>query len=168
MKTSIIVRVSLALLVLPVSGAGAQQGPVADSIRHQAERFIGALASRDIDQFVNLFTNDPDFIYIDAGNVYPDRATLRARGAGFFRSLKTFSATWDPSKIVVTGPEGGAFTGVMKVTAADTTGRIIWPNGKIWTLVYQRRGGQWLIVQAHEANVPAPRAAPATPATPRP
>jgi uncharacterized protein (TIGR02246 family) len=148
----------LALVLLPAPAASAQQSAVADSIRGQAERFIGALASRDIDQFVSLFTADPDFIYVDGGRIYPDRAALRAAGAGFFRSLRTFSATWNPAKVVVTGPEGGAFTGVMQVQAADTTGRVIWPNGKIWTLVYARRGGAWWIVQAHEATVPAPRA----------
>ncbi|MSR06227.1 MAG: hypothetical protein EXR93_04030 [Gemmatimonadetes bacterium] len=158
MNASTIARLSLALLALPAHHASAQQA-VADSIRYQAERFIGALASRDIDQFVSLFMPDPDFIYVDAGRIYPDRAALRAAGAGFFGRIKTFKATWNPVKIVVTGPDAGAFTGVMQVTGADTTGAVIWPNGKIWTLVYQRRGGQWWIVQAHEANVPPPRAA---------
>jgi len=148
----------LALLVtLAALPARAQQGPVADSIRHQADLFIAALASRDIDQFVSLFTTDADFIYVDGGNIYPDRPALRNAGAGFFRSLKTFSATWNPTKLLVLGPDAGAFTGVMRVQAADTTGRVIWPNGKIWSLVYQRRGGRWQIIQAHEATVPAPR-----------
>jgi uncharacterized protein (TIGR02246 family) len=163
-----VAALALALLVLPARPASGQQLAVADSIRHQAERFIGALASRDIDQFVALFTPDPDFIYVDGGRIYPDRAALRAAGAGFFGSLKTFNATWNPTKLVVTGPDGGAFTGVMRVQAADTTGRMIWPNGKIWTLVYQRRNGTWWIVQAHEATVPPPRNTPAAAPAPAP
>ena len=143
------------------SPVSALQSAVADSISRQAELFIGALASRDIDRFVNLFTADPDFIYVDAGRIYPDRPALRAAGAGFFGRIKTFSAKWDPGKVVVLGPDAGAFTGVMKVQGADTTGAAIWLNGKIWTLVYQRRGGRWQIVQAHEANVPPPRPTPA-------
>ena len=148
------------LLVLPLllgPSAAAQQTAVADSIRHQADRFVAAIASKDIDQFVALFTSDPDFIYVDAGNIYPDPPALRKAGAGFFSRIKTFNATWDPTKIVVLGPDGGAFTGVLKVEGTDVSGKSIWPLGKIWTLVYQRRGGKWQIIQAHEANIPAPR-----------
>ncbi|MBI4521858.1 MAG: nuclear transport factor 2 family protein [Gemmatimonadetes bacterium] len=154
-----IAGVVISLVAFPSRSAGAQQSAVADSIRRQADRFIAAIASRDIDQFVSLFTTDPDFIYVDAGNIYPDPPALRKAGAGFFGRIKTFNAKWDPAKVVVLGPDGGAFTGVMKVEAADTTGKAIWPLGKIWTLVYQRRGGKWQIVQAHEANVPPPRPA---------
>ena len=135
----------------------AQQNAVADSIRRHADRFIAALAAHDIDQFVALFAGEPDFIYVDGGRIYPDRAALRKAGAGFVGSIKTFNAKWDPTKILVLGPDAGVFTGVMTIQGADTTGKVIWPNGKIWTLAYQRRQGQWKIVQAHEATVPAPR-----------
>ena len=143
------------LLVVSVQPVQAQSA-VVDTVRQQAERFIGALAAHDIDQFVGLFAGEPDFIYVDGGRIYPDRAALRNAGARFVGSIKTFNAKWDPTRIVVLGPDAAAFTGVMQVQAADTTGRVIWPTGKIWTLVYQRRGGRWLIVQAHEATVPAP------------
>ena len=153
---------TLALVLALPSAALAQRSSVTDSIRKQADQFITAIASRDIDKFVGLFTADSDFIYVDAGRIYPDRPALRAAGAGFFKRIKTFSGTWNPAKVLVLGPTGGVFTGQMQVQAADTSGAPIWPLGKIWTLAYQRRGGHWLIVQAHEANVPAPR--PPTPA----
>jgi uncharacterized protein (TIGR02246 family) len=143
----------LALSVRPVEA----QSALGDTVRQQAERFIAALAAHDIDQFVGLFAGEPDFIYVDGGRIYLDRAALRNAGARFVGSIKTFNAKWDPTKILVLGPDGAVFTGVMQVQAADTTGKVIWPNGKIWTLVYQRRGGRWLIVQAQEATVPAPR-----------
>ena len=145
-----------AVLMMP-QFAAAQHKAVADSVRKQADLFVAAIASRDIDQFVRLFTADPDFIYVDAGRIYPDRPALRAAGAGFFKRIKTFSGTWSPAKVIVLGPDGAAFTGQLHVQATDTAGATIWPLGKIWTLIYQRRGGRWQIIQAHEANVPAPR-----------
>jgi uncharacterized protein (TIGR02246 family) len=151
------VLVSMGMLAYFPRPASAQQAAVADEIKKQADRFIASFAAHDIDQFVNLFTNDADFWYIDGGNNYPDRAALRKAATPFFGSIKNFSATWSTSKTLILGPEGGVFTGIMKIQAADTTGRAIWPIGKVWTLAYQRRGGQWLIVQAHEATVPPPR-----------
>ena len=46
----------------------------------------------------------------------------------------------------------GAFTGVFRAEMADTAGKPLWTDGKIWTFVYQRRAGRWQIVQAHEVN----------------
>jgi uncharacterized protein (TIGR02246 family) len=158
MRSRTLVALAFCVAILP-SPAASQQGAVADSIRHHADRFIAALAAHDIDAFVALFAPEPDFIYVDGGRIYPDRAALRKAGAGFVGSIRTFNAKWDPAKIVVFGPDAGSFTGVMTIQGADSAGRVIWPNGKIWTLVYQRRGGQWKIVQAHEATVPAPRPA---------
>jgi uncharacterized protein (TIGR02246 family) len=149
----------LSLVTLLPQSAQAQQSAVADSIRKNADRFIAALAAHDIDQFVSLFAPEPDFIYVDGGRIYPDRAALRKAGAGFVGSIKTFNAKWDPTKILVMGPDAGIFTGVMTIQGADSTGKVIWPNGKIWTLAYQRRQGKWMIVQAHEATVPPPRPA---------
>jgi uncharacterized protein (TIGR02246 family) len=147
----------VSLLAMP-SRAASQQSATADSIRAGAQRFIAALASRDIDQFVALFASEPDFIYVDGGRIYPDRAALKSAGSGFFKGIKTFNASWDPTKVLVLSPDAGVFTGVMKVQAENMSGNAIWPNGKIWTLAYQRRGGKWMIVQAHEATVPAPKA----------
>ncbi len=148
----------LLALVLASTPLHAQQAEVATAIRGEADKFIAAIASADIDKFCALFTEDADFIYVDAGRIYPDRPALRAAGAGFFRRIKTFNATWDSVKVIVQGPDGGTFTGKLRVqSATDTAGVAIWPNGKIWTLAYQRRGGRWQIIQANEANVPAPR-----------
>src|SRR5438045_2122797 len=84
------------VLALP-SAALAQRSSVAASIRKQADLFVAAIASRDIDQFVNLFTRDSDFIYVDAGRIYPDRPALRSAGAGFFKRIKNFNGKWDPA-----------------------------------------------------------------------
>ena len=58
--------------------------------------------------------------------------------------------------MVVLGPDGAAFTGVFNAHVVDTAGTPQWTNGKIWTFVYQRRGGTWTIVQSHESNGRAP------------
>src|ERR1041384_5156575 len=122
----------LALVLALPSAASAQRSSVADSIRKQADLFVGALVSRDFDQFVSLFTTDSDFVYVDAGRIYPDRPALRAAGAGFFKRIKTFSGTWNPAHVLVLGADGGVFTGQLHVVATDTAGAAIWPLGKIW------------------------------------
>src|SRR6185295_13242145 len=122
-KRGIVTAVLVSLVMLAPRPASAQQAAVADEIKKQADRFIATFVAHDIDQFVNLFTNDADFWYIDGGNNYPDRAALKKAATGFFGSIKNFSATWTTSKTLVLGPEGGAFTGIMKIQAADTTGK---------------------------------------------
>lgn len=144
-------------LALPLRPAVAQQQATVDTIRWEAAKFIQAIASKDIDRFVALFAPEPDFIYVDGGRIYPDRAALRNAGSGFFSRIASFDATWTETKILTIGTDAAVFTGVMKIQGTTSAGQPIWPNGKIWTLAYQRRAGHWMIVQAHEATVPPPR-----------
>jgi len=125
---------------------------VADTIRMEADRVIAALASRQVDSLAELFTHDPDFVYVDNGRIYPDNAALKAAATPFFGRLGRAAGRWDPAHVLVLAPDAGAFTGVFRAEMADTAGAPLWTDGKIWTFVYQRRGGRWEIIQAHEVN----------------
>ncbi|MDX2057914.1 MAG: nuclear transport factor 2 family protein [Gemmatimonadales bacterium] len=129
-----------------------QRAAVRDTIRAEADRVIAALASRQVDSLADLFTRDPDFVYVDNGRIYPDNAALKAAATPFFGRLGRAGGRWDPAHVLVLGPDAGAFTGVFRAEMADTAGAPLWTEGKIWTFVYQRRAGRWQIVQAHEVN----------------
>jgi len=125
---------------------------VADTVRIQAEAFVAALAARDADKLAGLFTADSDFVYVDQGKMYPDRQALRDAAAGFFGRLRTASGRWDRQHILVQGLGAAAFTGVLRADIVDTLGQPQWTEGKVWTLIYERRDGRWEIIQAHETN----------------
>ncbi len=130
---------------------------VADTIRQQAERVIAAIASKQIDRFMELFTTDPDLTYVDNGKIYPSREALATAAGGFFKRIGSAGGTWESPRIVVLSASGGAFTGIFRPVMADLEGKPLWTNGKIWTFVYQRRAGKWVIVQAHEVNALPPK-----------
>jgi hypothetical protein len=133
----------------------AQRAAVADTILAQADHFIAALSSLDIVRFTGLFTADPDLIYVDNGRIYPDRAALAAAAGGFFKRVRSAAGKWEAPHALPLSLDSGAFTGIFRAQMADTAGQPLWTEGKIWTLVYQRRGGRWVIVQAHEVNAAA-------------
>jgi hypothetical protein len=135
----------------------ADRGATSDSIRAQADQFIAALASLEIDRFVALFAADPDFVYVDNGRIYPDRAALAAAAGGFFRRVRSAGGSWESPRVLPLSRTAGAFTGIFRARMIDTAGVPLWTEGKIWTLVYERRGGRWVIVQAHEVNAAPPR-----------
>ena len=87
-RASLATALGVVSLLAAPSHASAQQSATADSIRAQAQRFIAAIASKDIDQFVALFAPEPDFLYVDGGRIYPDRAALKKAGSGFFGGIK--------------------------------------------------------------------------------
>jgi len=148
---------SLAVLVL-AGPARAQQltapekAALADSIRRQADGFIAALGTLNIDRFMEQFTADPDLTYVDGGRIYPSREALAKAAGGFFKGLKRAGGRWDPTRVVVLGRNAASFTGVFRADVVDTAGTARWTDGKIWTFVYERRRGGWKIIQAHEAN----------------
>lgn len=136
----------------PAEFTPAQKAAVGDTIRAEAEKMITALAARDVNQLAGLFTSDPDFVYVDNGRIYPDNAALKAAATPFFGRIGKAGGRWDPAHVLVLGPNAGAFTGVFRAEMTDTAGAPLWTDGKIWTFVYERRGGRWQIVQAHEVN----------------
>lgn len=129
-----------------------QARAVGDTIRLQADRFIAALTSLKIDRFIDQFTNEPDLVYVDNGRIYPSRAALAAAAGGFFGRVRSASGRWESPSVLPLALDAGAFTGIFRAQMADTAGHPLWTEGKIWTLVYQRRSGRWVIVQAHEVN----------------
>ncbi len=125
---------------------------VADTIRQQADRVIAALASRKIERLMELFTTESDLVYVDNGRIYPSREALANAAGGFFKQIGKAGGTWESAHILPLSPSSGAFTGIFRPQMVDTAGKPLWVDGKIWTFVYQRREGKWVIVQAHEVN----------------
>lgn len=135
----------------------ARQAAVADTIRMAADRVIAAIASKQIGRFMELFATEPDLTYVDNGRIYPSREALATAAGGFFKRIGSAGGTWESPRILVLSESSGAFTGIFRPVMADLDGKPLWTNGKIWTFVYQRRAGKWVIVQAHEVNALPPK-----------
>ncbi len=154
--------VCLAVVALPAAGGAqelstVQRAAVADTIRIQADRFIAAIASKQIDRFMELFATEPDLTYVDNGRIYPSRQALATAAGGFFTRIGSAGGAWESPRILPLSTSSGAFTGTFRPRMVDTAGQPLWVDGKIWTFVYQRRAGNWVIVQAHEVNALPPR-----------
>ena len=133
-----------------------ERAVITSEIIEATNDFLAGLASLDGPAFVEPFTDAGDLVYVDGGRIYPDREALMNAFAGFASRSQSIGGKWDPTHITVLGEDGAAFTGVFNAEVVDTAGAAQWTNGKIWTFVYQRRGGEWKIVQAHESNGRAP------------
>jgi len=134
-----------------------ERATITSEIIEATNDFVAGLSSLDGATFVEPFTDAGDLVYVDGGRIYPDREALKNAFAGFASRSDRIGGTWDPTHVTVLGPDGAAFTGVFNAEVMDTAGVAQWTNGKIWTFVYQRRGGEWKIVQSHESNGRAPR-----------
>ena len=156
MRSMACVLVLLTLACQPPEMTDAQRTEIAREIMDAANDFVAGLATLDGDGFIAPFTDAGDLVYVDGGRIYPDRDALKNAAAGFMSRQERIGGTWDPAHVVVLGPDGAAFTGVFHADVVDTAGVAQWTNGKIWTFVYQRRDGEWKIVQAHESNGRAP------------
>jgi ketosteroid isomerase-like protein len=125
---------------------------VADSVRRLTDGFIAALGSLDPARFSRQFTSDPDFSYVDNGARYPDREALARAAGGFFARTRSLTGRWESPEITVLGRDAASFVGTFRATGTDKDGKPVWTAGKVWTLLYQRRGGEWQIVHAHESD----------------
>ena len=146
----------LAISCQPQESTDAPRADITQEIMDAANDFVAGLASLDGNEFIAPFTDAGDLVYVDGGRIYPDRDALQSAATGFMSRQERIGGTWDPAHVVVLGPDGAAFTGVFHADVVDTAGVAQWTTGKIWTFVYQRRDGDWKIVQAHESNGRAP------------
>ena len=154
-SSTLLLLATLVLVAWPVAGQQRGMSPerraaLADTIHQQAQNFIAGLASRDGAKFRELFSDD--VTYVDAGKIYPSREALVTAASGFFAKQRSIGGHFDPEHITILGPNAAVFTGVFTADVVDLAGKRGWQDGKVWTLVYERRNGRWQIVQAAEAN----------------
>lgn len=92
---------------------------------------ITALASRDINRFMALFTTEPDLVYVDNGKIHPSREALAKAAGGFFARIGRGGGRWEPAHVLPLSTTSGAFTGIFRPQMTDTAGAPLWTNGKI-------------------------------------
>jgi len=170
--------VSVAVTVLTLAACAAPDGAqdseltagqlaaLADTFQMEGEKFSQGLADLDGPAIAGLFAEE--LIYFDNGNIYPSRARIDEIATGFFDRLERLEGHWEPSNVLVLGPDAGVFWGVFHADDAnwndseanppEQRGQALWEDGYSWTLVYQRSAhGGFEVTHAHQSSLPPGR-----------
>lgn len=144
----------------------AQRRAVADSARAIAGRLIENSNRLDFDAVYRDYSRDADARFVENGVLFPSVDSMRRSYAGFAPLLERVDNSVDAWDIMVVGPEAAVVTLPVHLRI-KVKGRPEAAGQYVLSLVIQRRGGRWQVVQTHESwQHPEQLMAALTPGTP--
>ncbi len=167
------VSLAVALLVSLVACAGgtgsreftaAYESALADTLRADAEMFGNALRGLDAQILAELFSDEPDFTYLNNGNLL-DKEGVLGVATNFFNNVERLPGEWRPAEVVVLGPDAGMFWGLFRAgeDAVMADGSPVWntegsAGSQLWSFVFRRADdGGWEMAHVHQTALPEGR-----------
>lgn len=150
-----------ALLVIGVGSTGCtradttgmtadEKAALADTVRSLAEEVDAAWKKLEPEPYLELYSEDVQFYY--NGSQLP-RAKFEKVVRKEMAGLRRWSTKLLDPQVEVLGPDAAVASFRYRGEAVDTAGRAREISAAV-TLVFERRGGEWKIVQAHESFPP--------------
>jgi hypothetical protein len=132
---------------------------LADSLKSFANSLVVAISNHDVEKFMAAHAESPELTYAAAGMIYPTKDSLHHELTRYFASPAAANVhfTLGSAKVNVLDANNGVVTGWIDSSNVDAQGKPR-KGHQAWSIVVQRRGRDWKIVQAHESypRTPAP------------
>ena len=142
----------------------AHEAALSDTLRAEAERFGDALRGLDVQILEELFSDEPEFTYLNNGNLL-DKEGVLGVADNFFNNVERLPGEWRPAEVVVLGPDAGIFWGLFRAheDAVMRDGSPVWdtegqPGSQLWSFIFRRADdGGWEMAQVHQTALPPGR-----------
>lgn len=130
-----------------------REAALADTLRALTHQVDSAFRALEPEPYLALYSEDTHFYY--DGSHLPRKkfeAVVRKEMGAF----EEFSTTMMEPQVEVLGPDAGVVSFRYRGEAVDTAGNSQKLTAAI-TAVFERRDGEWKVVQAHESFPPPPQ-----------
>jgi hypothetical protein len=138
----------------------AHRAALADTLTTFANSLVVAISNHDVEKFMGAHAESPELTYAAAGMIYPSKDSIHHELTRYFASpaAKNVHFTLGASKVNVLDVNNGVVTGWIDSSNIDAQGKPR-KGHQAWSIVVQRRGNAWKIVQAHESypRTPPPK-----------
>lgn len=159
---TLVPRLLLIGLLVGIVGAGCssvergqlsseREAAIADTLLSLTRQVDTAFTQLEPGPYLRYYSEDAHFYYRGAHLPKKKFETVVRREMAAFERYST--EILDP-RVEVLGPNGGVVSFRYRGQVADTTGDTRSVSAAV-TLVFERRNGQWKVVQAHESFVPS-------------
>lgn len=154
--------VAVAALVLGTGALGcAPQGPADADLTPQEEEALADTLTTVNEEFLASWSElEPDAYLERVGEdvrLYFQRwyegEAFRTAVRDIMAAYRSYPVEITDADVEVLGPDAGVVTGTYRAQPVDTAGESQTLNAA-FTFVYERRGGDWLLVRGHESLVP--------------
>ena len=141
------------------SMSASQRSAIADTLRTKITSAYDLSKPGDaVARLMSLYPDTGVVVSASGGQVTTLRADLEAGIRAFWenvgRNMRDPKWTWSDMRVDVLGPDAATVTATYRVPHLTPAGAPHVIAGA-WTAVFERRAGQWVIVQEHLSDVPA-------------
>lgn len=126
-----------------------EEKAVADTVQSLTEELAARVEALEPEPYLQLFSDDIQFFYRGWSEGAQYEKEIRKATAG----LREYPMEITDTKIEVLGRNGAVASLIYRSQPVDTAGQ----SSEVemaWTLVFERRDGEWKVVQAHESLIP--------------
>lgn len=127
-----------------------REAALADTLRALTHQVDSAFTALDPEPYLALYSEDTHFYY--DGSHLP-RKKFEAVVRREMEAFERFSTTMMEPQVEVLGPDAGVVSFRYQGEAVDTAGNPQKLTAAV-TVVFERRSGEWKVVQAHESFPP--------------
>lgn len=129
----------------------ADRAALADSVRTFAANMVTTIDRHDVDGFIGRHLDGPDFAWATFGGMVPLDSHHVSMKAYFPSDQgKNVHFKLGESRVHVIDRDAAVLTGIIHSTNVDANGQPT-TGHEAWSIVVQRIGGDWKVVQAHES-----------------
>jgi hypothetical protein len=135
----------------------AQRAAIADTVRARLVAACNLSGGNVVASLMSLYPDTGTVLSASSGTVSTTRAALQGKIAAFWQNIgqnmRQPRWEWVSMHIDVLAPDAAAVTAVYRIPHFTPRGM---PHvvGGAWTAVFQRRAGQWVIIQEHLSDSP--------------
>lgn len=128
-----------------------ERAALADSLTQFAAGMVADIDRHEVDKFIGYHENVPGFTWATSGELIAldsMHASMREYFGGPQGKEAHFSL--GDTRAYPLGRDAGVVTGIITSTNKDSAGAER-RGHQAWSIVVERRGGMWRVVQAHES-----------------
>ena len=129
-----------------------ERAALADTLERFAAEMVATISTGDAEGFMNYHLNSPELTYAEAGAIEPSWQAKRDGMVEYFSSPASDGLTFSLGNIhsYVLGRNAGVVTAIINSMRVDSAGDER-TGHQAWSIVLDRIGGEWKVVQAHES-----------------
>jgi len=134
----------------PTMMTDAQKAALGDSVKAVASAMVDRMNKGDMTSGYAMYSTAASSRYVENGMTYPNVDAMKKMSADMAPAMEAMKITPDAVDAIVLGPDAVLINSPFHMMA-QVKGKPAYNAQGVWTGVFQRDGGKWMLVSTHES-----------------
>lgn len=134
----------------PAPPDGAERRVLEAELAEVSDSFQAAIEGLDADAYLSVLASPDELRFTRDGQVV---TTLHDEARTQFGAVESMNCDWPDRHIMVLAAGAGTVTTTYRCAGRNRDG-VEWEGAGAWTNIFQKRGEDWIVIEAHESHLP--------------